>query len=184
MPLPPYQVYRDQLTSLFHGHAIWDPDPAGVYEGVSVGDVGYMRDGYFFRMFNVLSEWNDPSNCKLFQPESYPRLELGPFLNIKESKFSKGDYHSRFVVAEEGVPYHASTPDEFVMTLYLGLLQLTQSPVVYPSPSISAGGDRVPFCPFPMMASEKMSSGRRFSRNIYEIMWTAGFPWHKIISRT
>ena len=112
MPLPPYQVYRDQLTSLYHGHALWDPDPAGVYEEVSVGDVGYTREGYFYRMFNVLRESDDPSNCRLFIPGSYPRLELGPFVNIKESKFSKGDYHSRFVTTEEGAPYHAMTPDE------------------------------------------------------------------------
>jgi hypothetical protein len=112
LPLPPYQVYRDQLTSLYHGHALWDPDPAGVYEGVSVGDVGYMRDGCFYRLFNVLRKWDDPSNFTLFQPEYYPTLDLGPFLNTRTSMFSKGDYHSRFVTAEEGVPYQAKTPDE------------------------------------------------------------------------
>jgi len=113
MPLqPPHQVYRDQLTSLYHGHPLWDPDPAAVYERVSVGDVGYTRDGYFYRMFNVLRKWDEPSNCTLFQPEYYPRLELGPFVNIKESKFSKGDYHSRFLISEEGLPYQAKTPDE------------------------------------------------------------------------
>jgi len=113
MPLqPPYQVYQDQLSSPYHGQALWDPDPAGLYEEVSVGDVGYTLEGYFYRMFNVLHESNDPSNCRIFIPQSYPRLDLGPFVNIEESTFSKGHYHSRFVTVEEGAPHHPMTPDE------------------------------------------------------------------------
>ncbi len=107
MPSPPYDVYREQLTSLCHGHALWDPDPAKVYEKVSVGDVGYTRGGYFVRMFNVLLEWDDPSNCKLCEPEEYTKLELGPFVNVKESKFSRGDYHSPAVTIKEAPPYQA-----------------------------------------------------------------------------
>lgn len=98
----PHDVYREQLTSLFQGHALWEPDPNDLYKEVSVGDVGYIREGYFFRMFNVLFEWNHPSNYTLCEPEPYSRLDLGPFNNICELKFSRGDYRSRFVTSTSG----------------------------------------------------------------------------------
>ena len=112
MPLPPYEIYREQLTPLYHGHALWDPDPANVYEKVSIGDVGYVREGHFVRMFNVLLDWNHRLNRTFCQPESYPRLDWGPFLNIRQSRFSGGDYHSHFVTSQEGSDFHARTPDE------------------------------------------------------------------------
>jgi hypothetical protein len=113
MPFPPYNVYREQLTSLFHGHALWEPDPANIYAQVSVGDVGYVREGCFIRMFNVLLEWNDLSNCQLCEPEPYTRLDLGQFRNIRESRFPQGDYYSRYVslFQEESNP-QARNPDE------------------------------------------------------------------------
>ena len=106
-----YNIYREQLTSLFHGHALWQPD--GHPTGVSVGDVGYVRKGCFFRMFNVLLEWNDPSNYSLCEPEPYDRLDLGPFVNTRESRFSKGDYYSRYVTPfEETMNPMTAGPDE------------------------------------------------------------------------
>ncbi len=113
MPLPPYNVYREQLTSLFHGHALWDPDPTNMYAQVSVGDVGYVREGCFFRMFNVLLDWNDPSNYTLCEPEPYTRLDLGPFVNIRESRLPRGDYYSRYVTpVQETENTIAAGPDE------------------------------------------------------------------------
>lgn len=44
MPLPPYAVYSQQLA-LCHGYALWEPDPSQLYDHVSIGDVGYVRDG-------------------------------------------------------------------------------------------------------------------------------------------
>jgi hypothetical protein len=99
--LPPYYVYRDQLSSLYHGLALWDPDPANLYPSVSVGDVGYVKEGYFVRMFNVLLAWDDPLNRTCCVPEPYEPVDLGPFINIRESRFPRGDYCSRFVVPQE-----------------------------------------------------------------------------------
>lgn len=118
MPLPPYNVYREQLTSLFHGHALWEPDPTNLYAQVSVGDVGYVREGCFFRMFNVLLDWNDPSNYTLCEPEPYTRLDLGPFVNVRESRFSRGEYYSRNVTSfQESTNTMAAGPDEYVIVL-------------------------------------------------------------------
>jgi hypothetical protein len=109
----PYDVYREQLTSLYHGHALWEPDPTNLYDKVSIGDVGYIKEGCFYRMFNVLLEWNDPSNSVLCEPEVYTRLDLGPFVNIRESRFSRGDYYSRYVTAfRETSLLVAESPDE------------------------------------------------------------------------
>lgn len=97
---PPHVVYREQLASLYHGHALWQPDSTNLYEQVSVGDVGYVKEGCFFRLFDVLLEWNHPSNYVLCEPEPYSRMELGRFGNIRESRFSSGDYYSRHVTRE------------------------------------------------------------------------------------
>ena len=112
MPLPPYNVYREELTSLLHGHALWEPDPTNIYQQVSVGDVGYVREGYFYRMFNVLLEWDDPSNYTLCEPEPYTRLDMGPFVNVRDSRFSRGDYHSRYVTSSRETNIAAAGPDE------------------------------------------------------------------------
>jgi hypothetical protein len=108
MPSSTYNVYREQLTSLFQGHALWEPEPTSLCTQVSIGDVGYIREGHFIRMFNVLLEWNDLSNYTLCEPEPYTSLDLGPFVNIRESKFSKGDYCSRHVTPNN----MAAGPDE------------------------------------------------------------------------
>src|SRR3984893_9764826 len=116
MPLPPYDVYRDQLTALYYGHALWAPDPNQLYERVKIGDVGYVRDGYFVRMFNVLLPWDDPSNRTTCQPEQYTPLDVGLFWNTKKTRFAKGDYYSRHVNSrDESNPHSASTPDEYVV---------------------------------------------------------------------
>ena len=99
MSLQPYNVYREQLSSFLQGHALWEPDPDNLYKEVSIGDVGYVREGRFFRMFNVLLEWNDSSNYTLCDPEAFPRLDLGKFVNTHESKIYRGVYRSRFVTS-------------------------------------------------------------------------------------
>ena len=113
-PLPPYDIYRDQLTSLFHGHALWEPGPiTSTYEHVSIGDVGYVRTGRFVRMFNVLLPWDDPVNNKLGRLEPYEMLDIGPFANVAQSKFARGDYKSRYVTAfQDTMNFAAAGPHE------------------------------------------------------------------------
>jgi len=118
MPFPHYHVYPEQLTSLFHGQALWEPNPANVYPHVSVGDVGYVREGRFYRLFNVLLEWDHPSNRSFVQPEPYIRLDLGPFTNIRESVSPRGDYYSRNVIPSHGSDnFRAEGPDEYVFSV-------------------------------------------------------------------
>ena len=96
----PSKIYREQLTSLYHGLALWKPNPVeGIYDQVSIGDVGYISsEGIFIRMFNVTLPWNDRLNRRLANPEPYD--SLSPASIIREN-FSKVDYYSRHVSREE-----------------------------------------------------------------------------------
>ena len=101
MPLESFNVYREQLSSLRQGIALWEPNPIkGTYDQVSIGDVGYVSEGFFYRMFNVTLPPNDPSNKKLGKPDDYTPLDFGPFVNIREAVMTKGDYYSRYVSIE------------------------------------------------------------------------------------
>ncbi|KAH9057213.1 hypothetical protein EDB87DRAFT_1578956 [Lactarius vividus] len=82
-----YDTYRDQLASLYHGHALWVPDPAGLYDRVQVGDVGYVKQGQFLRMFNALLPADDSTQV-YGVPEGYVPLNMGPFNNIRTLNLS------------------------------------------------------------------------------------------------
>jgi hypothetical protein len=101
MPPSPYVVYNQQLSSLCLGYALWEPDPGGLYDHISIGDVGYIRerDGYFIRMFNVLSSCEFPFDLKLVKLESYDHMKVNddPFQNIRTSVFGNETYCSRYV---------------------------------------------------------------------------------------
>lgn len=102
MPVdPPHAIYQDQLTALSHGLALWNPRPAKkIYNNVSIGDVGYLYEGMFVRMFNVTLPWNHPSNGLLGTPEPYESLNCGPFTNIHEVPLKTQEHYSRNVSAE------------------------------------------------------------------------------------
>ena len=110
----PSTVYRDQLSALSHGIALWNPAPQKkLYNKVSIGDVGYLHDGMFIRMFNVILPWDDPLNGVLGKPEPYDPLDYGPFANAIESHFESVDHCSRFVTTETNAGNaQAMTPDE------------------------------------------------------------------------
>ena len=115
MPVePPFHVYREQLSPLFNGLALWQPDPAGVYDHVSIGDVGYISDnGAFIRMFNVTLPWDHPSNRTLGKPDQYDPLILGEFTTISRMTFSMVEHYSRRVLREENDGnVQAMTPDQ------------------------------------------------------------------------
>jgi hypothetical protein len=119
MPVdPPPSVYRDQLAALSHGIPLWNPDPPRrnppripnsprnsnlpekIYENVSIGDVGYLHEGTFIRMFNVMLPWNHPSNRTLGDPEPYETLDFGPFDNTFRGLFDRVEHYSRYVSPE------------------------------------------------------------------------------------
>ena len=102
---PPSSVYRVQLSSLYHGYALWNPDPVKeIYDQVSVGDVGYVNImGFFYRMFNVTLPWDHPSNNKLGRAEPYEPLDCGEFSSTHKTSFIKGDYYTPSVSPEKNI---------------------------------------------------------------------------------
>ena len=93
-----YDIYREQLENLHYGHALWEPSPAGLYDRVRVGDVGFVRSGHFMRLFNVLLPANDPNQGYELPPNFVP-LNMGHFQNIRVLPLPYGDYYSTTVVA-------------------------------------------------------------------------------------
>ncbi|KAH9041179.1 hypothetical protein EDB84DRAFT_963989 [Lactarius hengduanensis] len=78
--------------SLYHGHALWVPDPAGLYDHVRVGDVGYVRQGHF--------------------NQGFVPLNMGPFNNIRTLNLNQGDYCSNTVTVNHEDKHQAAGPDE------------------------------------------------------------------------
>jgi hypothetical protein len=107
-------VYQDQLTALSQGLALWNPSPPKeIYDRVSIGDVGYLQEGTFIRMFNVMLPWDHPSNHRLGVPEAYEPLDCGPFANTLKRQFDSIDHYSRSVSADTNADnMQAMRPDE------------------------------------------------------------------------
>ena len=95
----PCDIYREQLIPLDYGHALWEPSSVeGLYDRVTIGDVGYVMDGFFHRMFNVTLQWDDPSNQRHgVPPQRYEPLDIGPLPNVRIETLTKGCYYSRNV---------------------------------------------------------------------------------------
>jgi hypothetical protein len=94
-----YSIYREQLSSLYRGHALWDPAPAGLYDQVRIGDIGVVLQGHFARMFSALLPADHPSQVNGV-PYDFAPLDMGPFLNIRSETLPLGDYCSNSVTTD------------------------------------------------------------------------------------
>ena len=94
---PPFNIYREQLSSLHHGLALWDPKPVkNLYKQpghVSIGDVGYLDNGTFMRMFNVTLPWDDPSNQLLGKPGDYEHINP-KYFGSRDNEIHEGDQYT------------------------------------------------------------------------------------------
>jgi hypothetical protein len=72
----PSDAFRETLGNRYPGNgcALWDPSPGTLYDGVAVGDVGYIHEGRFLRLFNVLLPGNHPSHQNFGVPEDHKIL--------------------------------------------------------------------------------------------------------------
>ena len=71
-----HDIFRHHLLKKFptYGHALWDPNPGKLYPAVEVGDVGFIREGKFHRLFNVLLPANHPSHTNIGVPKYHEQL--------------------------------------------------------------------------------------------------------------
>ena len=75
-----YDIFRHTLSIKYPacGHALWEPSPGGRYPAVAVGDVGFIREGRFHRLFNVLLSPKDSSHRRFGVPEDSEDGQLRP----------------------------------------------------------------------------------------------------------
>ena len=92
----PFNIYREELSSLYHGLALWDPKPVENLHRqpvhVSIGDVGYLDNGAFIRIFNVTLPWDDPSNKLLGKPEKYEFIQCIDPSYVRDNEMREGEY--------------------------------------------------------------------------------------------
>ena len=68
------ELYASQLVSQGYGHPLWYPEPAQEGE-ILIGDVGYIHDGRFVRLFNACHSEYDEMN-KNGVPEDFVPLQI------------------------------------------------------------------------------------------------------------
>ncbi len=97
-----YDIFRHHLSIKFpaYGYALWEPNPGRLYPPVEVGDVGYIRQGKFRRLFNVLLPADDPSHQKLGVPEYHEPLRPNVEDHIDSCKLSPHNFCSARVTSQ------------------------------------------------------------------------------------
>jgi hypothetical protein len=105
----PYDTFREMLATKYpnYGHALWEPSPGGLYDSVTVGDVGFIRQGCFHRLFNVLLPENHPSHQNFGVPENHLQLSLNAPNHTHKGIEGTGDFFSRHVSLSRGRGIHA-----------------------------------------------------------------------------
>ena len=77
-------VYAEQLFPMTYGHALWYPQPDELtgHQPIEIGDVGYIMDGAFVRLFNVTRPLPDSNDSEAgvadldSLPDSYELLPI------------------------------------------------------------------------------------------------------------
>jgi hypothetical protein len=136
-----HNIFREELATAYptYGLALWEPDPGGQYDAVEVGDVGFVRRGYFQRLFNVLHPRDHPSHRNpSFVPQDHEQLELVPdhivkgeiragsgqnpnhfySKNVTLVSHGRGALASRYIRASDPLDFRWLTPDIDPMTIH------------------------------------------------------------------
>jgi hypothetical protein len=107
-----YDIFRQELAFKYpaYGHALWEPSPGKLYRAaIEVGDVGFIREGKFHRLFNVLLPADHPSHRNFGVPENHEPLQLNMSDHIDTGTLSPNNFRSAEVmVASSGDGVFAS----------------------------------------------------------------------------
>jgi hypothetical protein len=97
-------IFRKELASQFptFGHALWDPSPGGLYPPVEIGDVGFIREGQFHRLFNALLPADHPSHQNFGVPEYHEPLQLNMQQHIDTRILTPQNFSSGEVTVRPG----------------------------------------------------------------------------------
>ena len=101
-----YDIFRHHLwaTAPAYGYALWDPNPGNLYPAVEVGDVGYIREGKFRRLFNALLPEDHPSHRNFGVPDYHEQLTLNRDIekHIDIGNHNPQNFYSTGVILEAG----------------------------------------------------------------------------------
>ena len=98
-----YDIFRHHLALKYpaYGHALWDPSRGHSYPTpVEVGDVGFIREGKFHRLFNILLPAEDPSHKNYGVPEYHVQLSLRMEEHIIPSRLGPNNLCSARVTSQ------------------------------------------------------------------------------------
>jgi hypothetical protein len=109
-----YDIFRHHLLMRFpaYGHALWEPDPGNLYPAVKVGDVGYIREGKFHRLFNALLPAGDASHADFGVPEHHEPLTLSIGTHVNTGRLGPNNFCSAKVTSMPASERQANGPDE------------------------------------------------------------------------
>ncbi|KAH9032015.1 hypothetical protein EDB85DRAFT_1890861 [Lactarius pseudohatsudake] len=99
-----YDTYREELGKAYpgFGHALWEPDPGEQSPPVGVGDVGFIREGRFHRLFNALLPADDPSHEIFGVPADHEPLRLSMPNHINRGALAPNAFYSHGVTMISG----------------------------------------------------------------------------------
>lgn len=102
-----YDIFREQLAIKYpnYGHALWEPDSGHLYDCVRVGDVGFVREGRFNRIFNALLPAHHEFQGNFGVPESHEPLIPFPLNHIVNSALSPNYFSSIGVTMDDATNY-------------------------------------------------------------------------------
>jgi len=94
-----YDIFRELLVNKYpgYGYALWVPNPGEPHSTVEVGDVGYIREGRFHRLFNARLSADHPSHRKFGVPEYHEPLDPNLSEHIKIGTLEPNHYFSHGV---------------------------------------------------------------------------------------
>jgi len=94
-----YDIFREELATKYstYGHALWEPSPGGHHSAVEIGDVGFIREGRFHRLFNIPLSGDDPSHQDGV-PQRHEPLALTIRSPIDTSTLWPNDLRSNWVL--------------------------------------------------------------------------------------
>ncbi|KAN0127578.1 hypothetical protein V8E53_014605 [Lactarius tabidus] len=109
-----YDIFRHHLLMRFpaFGHALWEPEPGDLYPAVKIGDVGYIREGKFHRLFNALLPAEDESHADFGVPEHHEPITLSVRKHINTGRLGPNNFCSAKVTSIPVSKYLAEGPDE------------------------------------------------------------------------
>ncbi|CCM00749.1 uncharacterized protein FIBRA_02789 [Fibroporia radiculosa] len=107
MTSPAHSIYAEELFKLGHGYPLWFPDCRRETNGVMIGDIGYIDQGSFHRLFNATLDKSNPINA-LGVPEDFQVFaELGDVATVcTPDALPRGPLYSRTIMP---IDFHSDT---------------------------------------------------------------------------